>query len=128
MKTLNYDDYKPKTYIVHPNVSDVGGFNIGTLTFKYRNAIEAGAVGVLMFLLWKLFMGFFSWKIKAVVFIIDILILLLFVAGIGSDSVGQYIIKIIEFKQSAAYIRYRIPRKEEEKKSKRKKQVKNEKK
>lgn len=122
---MNYDDYKPKTYIIHPNVSDVGGFNIGTFTFKYRNAIEAGVVFFLMFLFWKLFMGFFSWKVKAVVLVIDVVILLLFIAGIGSDSVGQYIIKIIEFKQSADHIRYRIPRKEEEKKSRRKERKKN---
>ena len=116
----DYGDYVPKRYIVHPNVSDVGGFNIGTITLKYRNAIEAGAVLVLMVLFWKFLIGFFSWKIKAVFVIIDFFLQLFFLVGIGSDSVGQYLIKIIEFRQNASYIRYRIPRKDPEKKEKRK--------
>lgn len=113
---INMDEYRAETYIIHPNVSDVGGLNIGTITLKYRNAIEAGVAAGVMFLFWKIFLGFLSWKVKLIMFIIDLFIVLFFLAGIGSDSVGQYFVKILEFKRSAGHIRYRIPRKEPEKK------------
>ena len=95
---------------VTPNINQAGSI-IGQLNISWRNAVEAGIIGSLMYLLFKVLVApilpLMPKIIVGFVLIFPLTILGLF--GIGGVPISEWTMHIIAFRITMCYVTLRMP-------------------
>lgn len=111
MSSYDEDNYTPEIYYIPGNVADNGNVMGGML--KLRNLIEAIVLGLLMFVLWRIFFYPFGLVIKTIAFGVMVLPAVAFsLVGIQGESLVEWFFEFFYFQKKKRMMIFEIPRPE----------------
>lgn len=115
-------DDKAEVYVIPTNIADNG--NVLNGYFKKKNAYEAAFFLFIGAILSVVFLGFLPMIPRLIVFGIFLILAFISLAGIKGQSFIEFLLEVVFFKRKKRVMKYRLPRKEIEKTTKRRKKEK----